>query len=143
MTCSIAINIFFYAYCNWKHLRFTVTVADFSTYFVHNIIIYKFLNGQILYNPLQLTTLICTVVKNCSLSTIPIHNFCMHYWIVQLKWKIVCNSGICSFFKCYDNIGTIAINYFCMPYFNSQLLYASLLFTQACGKRKHIVNLKL
>ena len=102
-----------------------------------------------MYDILQLITLICTVAKKCFVSTIPIKNFCMHYWILQLLasllqmknfmqlWHLQLLQLLCQLLI---YIGTIAINYFCMPYFNSQLLYASLLFTAfVCA----IVNSKL
>ena len=75
----------------------------------------------------QFTTFVCTVVY---------YNF----WLHSCKLQIVCNGGICNFFKCYDKclfmlallqlstfVSTIAINNCCMPYFNSQLLCTPLL----------------
>ena len=101
-------------------------------------------NRQLLYDLLQLITFICTVAKNCFKSTIPIHNFCMHHLILQLllhcyKWNIVCNSGTCNFFHCYDNcwfilallqlttfVCPISRSNFCMHHCYSQLLYVLL-----------------
>ena len=69
---------------------------------------------------------------------------------------IVCNIGICYFFKCYDNcwfilallqlatfVSTIAINNCSMPCFNSQLLYTPLLLTSfvcAIVKSKYFMH---
>ena len=93
LLCTIANNIHNCPFCNLyailqlKTFTCPITVANFSIYFVHNIIIYKYLNahnGQLLHDLLLLITIICTVAKNYLVSTIPIHNFCMYYWILQL-----------------------------------------------------------
>ena len=104
-------------------------------------------NGQLLYDLLQLITFICTVAKNCSVSTIPIHNFCMHYWILQLlasllQMKNCMQQWHLHFFECYDNCWfklallqlttfacPISIQNFGMHHCHSQLLYANCLCT--------------
>ena len=127
-----------------KTITCTVTVADISTFFVHDLVIYKSFNALS-----QLTNFVCPIAidyayMQCCKFSIPIQNFCMHYWVLQFwfhccKWKIVCNSGICNFFKCYGNwwfimallqlttfVSPISIHNFCMHHCYSQLLYALL-----------------
>ena len=116
------------------------TVAECSIYFVHNIMIYNLLNALSQRTtfawPIAIDHYYLHYCKICFVSTIPIHNFCMHYWILQLKasqlqMTIVCNCGICYFFKCYDNcwfilallqlatfVSTIAINNCCISIHN-------------------------
>ena len=108
----MAIYNFFLPYCNWipLHSLLQLLALVFTLYMILSFTKFSmhYHNGQLLYDALQLITLICTVAKNCSKSTIPIHNFCKHYLILQLlasilQIKIVCYRGICNFFKRYDN----------------------------------------
>ena len=136
-----------------KTFTCTVTVADFSIYFVHNIIIYKFLNAlsqQTTFAwPITIDYSYMHCCKKMFRKNYSIHNLCMHYWILQLLASLLQTKHCMQqwhlqlfqvLWQLLIYIGTIAINYFCMPYFNSQLLYASLLFTAfVCA----IVNTKL
>ena len=106
-------------------------------------------NWQLYCALLQLITFIWNIAKNGFVSTIPIHNFCMHSWMVLLFASLLQTKNCMQqwhlqlfkvLWQLLIHICTVAINYFCRPYFKSQLLYASLLFTAfVCA----IVNSKL
>ena len=150
MTCSIAIDNFFIPYCNRKpldallQLRTLVFTFYIILWFTNFSIHYH--NGQLLYDlPIAIDhsymhcckKLFRKYYSNSQLFYAKLEYY--NFWLHCCKWKVVCNSGIHNFFKCYGNcwfilallqlttfVCPISIHNFCMHNCYSQLLYAQL-----------------
>ena len=79
LTCSIAVDNF----CRQlKSFTCTVTVADFSIFFVHDLVIYKCVNALS-----QLTTFVCPIAIDYKLhAKVPFATFSRAMTIANLHW---------------------------------------------------------
>ena len=130
-------------YCNWKplHALLKLLALVFTLYIISWITNFSihYHNRQLLYGPLQLI--------NCSVSTIPIQNFCMRYWILQLlpsllQMKNCMQQWHPQLFQCYGNcwfiLALLQLTTFVCPISIVCAIVNSKLFMQYYNSRHHL-----